>query len=47
MLYPLADKLIHFGNTHVIEEIIVQLKKELLKIVEESNKEHALDIIKA
>ena len=46
MLHPLAGKLIHFGYTHFTEEFIVQLKKELPKIVEEANKEHDLDIIK-
>ena len=46
MLHPLADKLLHFEYTHFIEYFIVQFKREIQRIVEETNKDHDFDIIK-
>ena len=46
MLHPLADKLLYVGYTHFKEYFIVQLKRELPRIVEETNKDHDLDTIK-
>ena len=45
-LHLLADsKLVHFGYTHFTEEFIVELKKEIPKVVAEANRGHDLDMI--
>ena len=43
ILYPLADKLIHFGYSIFTEEFIAQFKKEISNVVKEADEDHNLD----